>query len=166
VLGVRQTASTAEIRTAFRRLALTLHPDRAGRESTEAFREVAAAYEVLADPLQRERYDARLASVRASSAASVSPPAQKSRISRVSGALRSLLAAGLLRTIGENAYEVWLTADEAATGGFIVVSTSPPNQLSHWITVPSGVADRTVLPSVLRVNGLESVVRLQVRTFN
>ena len=56
-----------------------------------------------------------------------------------------------------------LTADEAAAGGYVSITTPPPNQLLHWITVPSGVADGTVLPSIIRVAGAESVVRLQIR---
>ena len=165
VLGVAATATTSAIRSAYRRLALTLHPDRAGQETAAAFREIAGAYEVLSDPVQRERYDARLARDRAAASprsASV-PVGSKTIIPRLSGPLRSLLAAGLLRTIGEDAYEIWLSADEASAGGYISISTPPPNQLCHWITVPSGATDGTVLPSVLRVGGAESVVRLQIR---
>ena len=165
VLGVTATATTSAIRSAYRRLALTLHPDRAGQDKAAAFREIAAAYEVLSDPERRERYDARLARERAAATprSAPIPAASKTIIPRLSGALRSLLAAGLLRTIGEDAYEVWVSADEAASGGYISISTPPPKQYSHWITVPSGVTDGTVLPSVIRVEGVVSVVRLQIR---
>lgn len=47
VLGVQLDASAAEIRTAFKRLALKFHPDKVGG-SAERFREIAAAYEALA----------------------------------------------------------------------------------------------------------------------
>uniref|UniRef100_A0A060SXL0 ARAD1A13794p n=1 Tax=Blastobotrys adeninivorans TaxID=409370 RepID=A0A060SXL0_BLAAD len=61
VLGVERTASTAEIRKAYRKLALQHHPDKAApedREEAEArFNDVREAYEVLCDEEQRKRYD-------------------------------------------------------------------------------------------------------------
>ncbi|HVU53275.1 MAG TPA: J domain-containing protein, partial [Polyangia bacterium] len=58
VLGVGRSASAAEIRRSFRRLALRLHPDRAGAASTEAFQRVARAYALLATPSARAAHDA------------------------------------------------------------------------------------------------------------
>lgn len=56
VLGVTAKASPAEIKAAFRRRALELHPDQSGLES-EPFLELQEAYEVLTDPQRRRRYD-------------------------------------------------------------------------------------------------------------
>ena len=56
VLGVPRSASADEIRTAFRHLAKTMHPDVGG--GTAEVQEVSAAYEVLSDPDKRARYDA------------------------------------------------------------------------------------------------------------
>lgn len=58
VLGVSKSASDAEIKRAYRKLALEWHPDRnktAGAE--EKFKEINKAYEVLGDPKKKEMYD-------------------------------------------------------------------------------------------------------------
>lgn len=58
LLGVKESASIAEIRRAYRKLALRLHPDRNPSKKAEGqFKEMSAAYEVLADPDKRRRYD-------------------------------------------------------------------------------------------------------------
>lgn len=56
VLGVPADASREDIKAAFRRRALELHPDRSGMGSAP-FLEVQEAYRVLGDPEQRRRYD-------------------------------------------------------------------------------------------------------------
>jgi molecular chaperone DnaJ len=55
-LGVSETASEAEIRRAYRKLAKQYHPD-AHPGSEDRFKEVSAAYEVLSDPGKRKEYD-------------------------------------------------------------------------------------------------------------
>jgi curved DNA-binding protein CbpA len=59
VLGVTPTADLAAIRRAFRQRSMTAHPDLGGDEST--FRELRAAYDVLADPRRRADHDRFLA---------------------------------------------------------------------------------------------------------
>src|ERR1043166_2955864 len=58
-LGVSRTASDAEIKKAFRRLARQYHPDVAKdkKKAEEKFKEVNEAYEVLGDPEKRKKYD-------------------------------------------------------------------------------------------------------------
>jgi len=60
VLGVQKGASDAELKKAFRRLAMKYHPDRntAGDEESEhKFKEAKEAYEVLTDAKKRAAYD-------------------------------------------------------------------------------------------------------------
>jgi molecular chaperone DnaJ len=60
VLGVSHEETAGGIRTAYRRLAKELHPDRAGSGSAEAFRELEEAYRVLSDPRARRQYNESL----------------------------------------------------------------------------------------------------------
>src|ERR671916_3288870 len=58
-LGVSRTASDEEIKKAYRKLAMTYHPDRnnGSAESEERFKEITEAYDVLRDPQKRAMYD-------------------------------------------------------------------------------------------------------------
>jgi len=61
VLGVPKSASAEEVKRAFRRLAKEHHPDmhkENKKAAEEKFKELSEAYEVLADPQKRRRYDA------------------------------------------------------------------------------------------------------------
>lgn len=58
ILGVSKTASAAEIKSAYRKLALKWHPDRNKTQEAEAkFKEINNAYSVLSDPQKRATYD-------------------------------------------------------------------------------------------------------------
>jgi len=59
VLGVARTASDDEIKKAYRKLAMTYHPDRnnGSKEAEERFKELTEAYDVLRDPQKRAAYD-------------------------------------------------------------------------------------------------------------
>eukprot|EP00978_Attheya_sp_CCMP212_P038733 scaffold195008_cov69-Attheya_sp.AAC.2 len=62
ILGVSEDATGAEIKTAYRKLALKHHPDKqtdesSRRRATDQFSKLSNAYEILSDPTLRQEYD-------------------------------------------------------------------------------------------------------------
>ena len=59
VLGVSRTATEADIKVSFRKLAMKFHPDRnpGDAEAEIKFKEINEAYQILMDPQQRAAYD-------------------------------------------------------------------------------------------------------------
>ena len=59
ILGVAKNASEAELKKAYRRLAMQYHPDRNpdNKQAEEKFKEAKEAYDVLNDPQKRAAYD-------------------------------------------------------------------------------------------------------------
>ena len=56
ILGVDKSASSDEIKKAFRKLAHEFHPDKKGGDETK-FKEINEAYQVLSDAEKRQKYD-------------------------------------------------------------------------------------------------------------
>jgi molecular chaperone DnaJ len=59
VLEVNRNASDAEIKKAYRRLAVKFHPDKnpGDKQAEDKFKELSEAYEALSDPQKRAQYD-------------------------------------------------------------------------------------------------------------
>lgn len=62
ILNVKRTASSQEIKAAYKRLAVLYHPDKHQGNAyfEEQFKQVNAAYQVLSNPQKRALYDSRL----------------------------------------------------------------------------------------------------------
>jgi len=136
LLGIEAEAGVAELRRAWRRLALRWHPDRAGPEAKETFQKILAAYMVLSDPGARAAYDRRRGARRGPAerpAAATSAPSAAPRgsapavlLQRLSGPLSALLACGVARHAEEDVIELFLNAQEASEGGMITISMRVP----------------------------------------
>ncbi|KAG0201888.1 Type I HSP40 co-chaperone [Mortierella sp. GBA30] len=56
-LEVDPNCSDAELKKAYRKLALKFHPDKTAGKTSERFQEISHAYDVLSDPQKRQVYD-------------------------------------------------------------------------------------------------------------
>lgn len=59
ILGVKKTADQAELKSAYRKLAMQYHPDKnpGDEEAEKKFKEISAAYDILKDEQKRAAYD-------------------------------------------------------------------------------------------------------------
>jgi molecular chaperone DnaJ len=145
VLGVARAATGAEIRRAYRRLALAHHPDRAGPASAETFARIAEAYHMLSDPTARTAYDAHLfererafganggqaPDARAWSVSAVGWSASWQKpianlLPRLSGPIERLTEAGAAQMAADGLLELHLNLAEAARGGTALVELPLP----------------------------------------
>lgn len=70
ILEIKLSATSAEVKASYRRLAKKYHPDIVGAgHAAERFREIQMAYDVLSDPEKRIPYDSRLLAQRRTSIA-------------------------------------------------------------------------------------------------
>jgi molecular chaperone DnaJ len=117
VLGVNRQAEAAEVKAAYRKLALQFHPDRnpGDRAAEETFKEVSRAYAVLSDEGKRANYD------RFGSVAADMPFGAEADLSTVTNffdaVFGDLFGTGRKRAAGQDLrYTLELSFEEAALG--------------------------------------------------
>jgi DnaJ-class molecular chaperone len=183
LLGVDPGVERAQLRRVWRKLALRLHPDRAGPGSTAVFQQISVAYGVLSDPIARAAYD------RQRRTPPRSPPRRRApaeMLWRVSGSLKQLLACGIARRTESDLIELVLSANEAAQGGMVTISMRVPVRCllcggrggscvrcagkgavyqlySAWLAVPPEVADGALLAPSATLGGMLRPVRFRMR---
>ncbi|WP_432827801.1 DnaJ C-terminal domain-containing protein [Dactylosporangium sp. CA-092794] len=136
VLGVARGAGRDEIQRAYRRLARRFHPDVSPEPGAEErFKEITAAYRVLADPKRRREYDT----------------ARPARHQKYHGRVDTDLSGGLFRgsaTRGADARaELVVGVETAYTGGRRRVTLDGPagRPRQYDVHVPAGVVDGACL---------------------
>ena len=152
VLGLTPTAGVAEIRRAYRLLALRHHPDRAGPDATAHFQRIAEAYRVLSNPSGRSSYDAEQPSPRARTTRVGRPavmpdpppapvPPTEALLLRLCGRLDVLEARRAVRVHPNGQIELYVHPTEARTGGVAAISLplTVPCPTCGGIAGPNGV---------------------------
>ena len=57
LLGISEKASQSEIKSKYRQLSMTHHPDKNGGSPSDLYSKITAAYDILGDPQKRKQYD-------------------------------------------------------------------------------------------------------------
>jgi len=154
-LGVARTASAADIKQAFRKLASQHHPDKGG--DTVKFQEIQAAYAVLGDEQKRAEYDA--------------PPSPRIHINPGGGFNFDQIFEVFgtqFRNPPQQAtakIQLWITLADVAQGGPRTISvSSPAGSQNIEINIPAGIEDgAAVRYPRLAPGGIDLVVMFRIR---
>lgn len=128
VLGVAKSATIDEIKAAYRRIAKETHPDLNGAapSNVQRFRQATDAYAVLADPVQRKRFD------ETSSVDQESVAAGRNEIFAAVEQVRAVaLAAKRVARAAAFKGLAWFTAGAVISGGGYLAAASSPNGGSY-----------------------------------
>jgi len=135
-LGVSRTASTAEIKQSFRRLASQHHPDKGG--DTKKFQEIQAAYAVLGDEQKRAEYDNPRAHINNPGFGGGGPNFNFNDIFEMFGARFGPEGFHHHQQARSNRIQLWISLEDVARGGPRMV-----NIANHTveIVIPQGIEE-------------------------
>jgi DnaJ-domain-containing protein 1 len=143
LLGVTTSATSAEIGAAFRARAKELHPDRhrGDADTTEAFKELTNAYDVLSRPARRAAYDQHRAAPRRAAAP---PPAPSGHapIFRTPARARVAITSGAVLFV--------LGVAAAVVLALVPIGGDATKAITLWIVVVKLVVCGVVLAAVGR----------------
>ena len=115
LLGVARTATTKEIKQAYRRKALDTHPDKntgvSKEEAAEAFQKVVHAFEVLSDATSRRQYD-RTGRTAGATATNGIPGMVNPMVILDNPDLIALVAGALAAVVASVGFHCWLSAGQ------------------------------------------------------
>lgn len=124
ILGVERTASSDQIKQAYRRLASRHHPDKGGDHAQ--FQQIQEAYAVLSDPEKRAQYD--------------NPGPDLSQMFGFGGGWGDVFTNRQVRRNPDAVVQTQIPLDQAFTGTEVVVQTHFAKEI---VTVPAGTRDGT-----------------------
>lgn len=152
ILGLEKSATAAEIKKAFRRLASQHHPDKGG--DTQKFQEIQEAYSVLGDESKRAEYDNPRPQF------SAFPGGSGFNVHDIFGQMF-----GQQHRRNHVRMTVWITLLEVAQGGSRTVNVgTSAGSSTVQIEIPQGINDGdNVQYSGVAPNGLDLVVQFRVQ---
>lgn len=154
ILGVPQTATDAEIKTAFRRLASRHHPDKGG--DTQKFQEIQQAYSVLGDTAQRQQYD---------NPRRPQGPGQSFDFDTIFEMFGTRVNQMNSSRTASARFELWITLRDVATGGNRVISVGTrQGQANVEIAIPQGLDEGdTIRYAGAGPNGIDLIITFRIQ---
>lgn len=152
ILGVAKTASAAEIKQAYRSLAMKHHPDRGGDVSK--FQEIQEAYAVLSDDAKRQQYD------------NPRPQFSNHGAGFNFDAIFDMFGADLRgQRRSSPRISLWISLADAFTGGNRTVAIQVGHSVSNIeISIPAGIQDNDTLRySKLAPDGQDLIINFRIK---
>jgi DnaJ-class molecular chaperone len=138
-LGVSRTATAADIKQAFRKLASQHHPDKGG--DTKKFQEIQAAYAVLGDEQKRAEYDNPRPQMHQAGFGG-GPNFNFNDIFEMFGARFTEHPVHQAQRQSSSRVQIWISLEDAAKGGprMIGIATNQGHNTVE-IVIPAGIED-------------------------